>query len=912
MNQKPLQATALVAVPLFLLVTLFSRLDSPSALADIPADVATQTALAGDAQLNHLFLPLLTTGALEPQSGSRLILAEHGGTLQLDNITLFIPPHALPQNTFVSLNKPQVEATLDEDGIELVGVEPTGLSLLKPATLTVRYNDSASLDEHFLNVAGLDAQTGEWVHYPISQRDSAQNTFSVAVTRFSLHVVYSDEPLYLALDLPAKYLQPGDLLFSLAPACDTGVAYWMAGYTAIYSETVPFGSGKPDIIEAAPFGGTRLSCPAPGGVREWTLANFTGRSCNFYLGARRPPLASAGQGQAARDFATRQIGKGYLRIDQSVTGDRAGNCYSCAGLVENAYQTAGANLIPTGEQPGLLTPLQLFERTAPVSEITVGVGEPVRIPVRGVVKVQQPSAADRYQLGGTLWGSNLPDGSRFRDGVFEWTPQLDDDGQTFAFAFSLAATVGDRQYTVTQPFTITVRSALPATPTSTPSPTLTPSPSPTPTPATPTPAPTNRPPNVPAAPSPPDGALEQRTDVILNWLGGDPDGDAVTYAVYLSARSNPPTTLIAGKLDSPQLNPGALAGGVTYYWRVVARDAQGATAEGPVWRFTTKASLPVNNYAPVWSPDGQRLLFVSYQEGNGDLYVVDLAGRHVTRLTDHPADDYAPAWSPDGNTIAFWSERDGNGEVYLVKPDGSGLANLTNNPANDAFDGIAAWSPDGRSLVFMSNRDGNSEIYRMDADGTTVLNLTRHPAEDYAPAWSPDGSRILFLSDRDGNVEIYSMDAAGGNLVNLTKNAADDYDPVWSPDGSQIAFGSNRDGNSEIYVMNAAGGNPINLTNGTSNEFYPIWSPDGRAIAFWTNRDGNGEVYLMSASGANPINLTKHTASDHRPRWSPDGAKLAFERWQNGVSDVWVMNADGSQQMSLPQLLAAQEPSVTP
>ena len=110
-----------------------------------------------------------------------------------------------------------------------------------------------------------------------------------------------------------------------------------------------------------------------------------------------------------------------------------------------------------------------------------------------------------------------------------------------------------------------------------------------------------------------------------------------------------------------------------------------------------------------------------------------------------PLDVQAPAWSRDGRTIVFVSWRDGNGEVYAMNADGSGPRNLTQHPAKDVR---PAWSPDGRRIAFVSRRDGNSEIYVMNADGSGKRNLTRDRASDDYPTWSPDGRRIAFLRGR--------------------------------------------------------------------------------------------------------------------------------------------------------------------
>lgn len=101
------------------------------------------------------------------------------------------------------------------------------------------------------------------------------------------------------------------------------------------------------------------------------------------------------------------------------------------------------------------------------------------------------------------------------------------------------------------------------------------------------PGPPNQPPNTPSLPLPNDGASEQPTGLTLTWTSGDPDGDAVTYDVYLDADDDTPETLICDDVSSPACDPGALTEGIHYYWQVIATDEHDATTEGPVWEFTT-------------------------------------------------------------------------------------------------------------------------------------------------------------------------------------------------------------------------------------------------------------------------------------------------------------------------------------
>ncbi|MGH8497327.1 MAG: hypothetical protein ACRERV_00715 [Methylococcales bacterium] len=90
-------------------------------------------------------------------------------------------------------------------------------------------------------------------------------------------------------------------------------------------------------------------------------------------------------------------------------------------------------------------------------------------------------------------------------------------------------------------------------------------------------------------------------------------------------------------------------------------------------------------------------------------------------------------WGSKGlGTIAFMSFRDGNLELYVMNADGSAQTRLTNNPA---YDGDPSWSPDGKRIAFGSFRGGNAEIYVMNADGSAQTRLTNNPAYDADPNW---------------------------------------------------------------------------------------------------------------------------------------------------------------------------------
>jgi Tol biopolymer transport system component/class 3 adenylate cyclase len=210
------------------------------------------------------------------------------------------------------------------------------------------------------------------------------------------------------------------------------------------------------------------------------------------------------------------------------------------------------------------------------------------------------------------------------------------------------------------------------------------------------------------------------------------------------------------------------------------------------------------------------------QSESRDIYIMNVDGSALTRLTDNPAEDIEPSFSPDGTRLVFTSRRDGNREIYVMNVDGSGQTRLTTDSADDFH---PDWSPDGTRIVFTSTRDGNREIYSMAADGTNPIRLTMHEAEDSQPAWSPDGTRIAFTSTRDGTREVYMLNANGSGLARLTDDRADDFNAAWSPDGNRIAFTKERESNREIYVINVDGSGLRQITEDASQDQQPVWAP---------------------------------------------------------------------------------------
>ena len=146
---------------------------------------------------------------------------------------------------------------------------------------------------------------------------------------------------------------------------------------------------------------------------------------------------------------------------------------------------------------------------------------------------------------------------------------------------------------------------------------------------------------------------------------------------------------------------------------------------------------------PAWSPDGERIAFSARREGHVvhnldityEIYVMDADGGNEQRLTENRHNDMYSSWSPDGERIAFVSDRKGNWENYEIYVMDCRWGQSTKAHPSPRLGQLSLMVPDGERIAFMSERDGNYEIYVMDADGGNLQNLTNNPGGDFGPAW---------------------------------------------------------------------------------------------------------------------------------------------------------------------------------
>lgn len=181
--------------------------------------------------------------------------------------------------------------------------------------------------------------------------------------------------------------------------------------------------------------------------------------------------------------------------------------------------------------------------------------------------------------------------------------------------------------------------------------------------------------------------------------------------------------------------------------------------------------------SPALSPDGRKIAFALSERGNSDIYVMNLDGSDMMRLTRHNAVDTNPTWSPGGTSLLYTSDRTGTPQVYQMDADGLNKRRITEeNPYNDS----AAWNPRYDMMAYVSRFENDFDIFIMDLNTRQNYRVTRMQGSNEDPEWSPDGEQLCFSSNRNGTWQIYAINKDGTNLRQITFKG-NNRDPVWVP-----------------------------------------------------------------------------------------------------------------------------------
>ena len=190
-------------------------------------------------------------------------------------------------------------------------------------------------------------------------------------------------------------------------------------------------------------------------------------------------------------------------------------------------------------------------------------------------------------------------------------------------------------------------------------------------------------------------------------------------------------------------------------------------------------NFPGMTFAPRFSPDGQKIVMsLLRDDGNSNIFAMDLRSRATTRLTNSNSIDTSPSFSPDGSRIVFTSDRGGRAQIYVMGADGS---NPTRISFGDGTYSTPVWSPRGDLIAFTKQSGGDFQIGVMKTDGSGERILSTAFSQE-GPTWAPNGRVLMFFRQAagSGGPKLVSIDLTGRNEQQVpTANFASD--PAWSP-----------------------------------------------------------------------------------------------------------------------------------
>jgi Tol biopolymer transport system component len=345
---------------------------------------------------------------------------------------------------------------------------------------------------------------------------------------------------------------------------------------------------------------------------------------------------------------------------------------------------------------------------------------------------------------------------------------------------------------------------------------------------------------------PPAGAVSP-----VAWSG---DGGAIVY----------------GKEDS-YLSSGAVGGS----GRIIRQEIGSGRTEVVMWSPTRPVDVAI--LAP-----GRLILASSTQRENLQLSGLP-AGRpgDVRRwITRGNAVDRQPVFSPDGEWVLFSSNRSGNLELWKASITTGAIRRLTDDPAQD-WD--PAFTPDGRGILWSSSRSGHFEVWAGNADGTAARRITDDGVDAENPTMTPDGAWILYNSSNPAQSGIWKIRADGTGAVRLVPGLWST--PDLSPDGQWVAFRT-RAVPRRLRIARVSDGRmesmAIPCNSGFNNNARPRWLAGGREVLFNdTDKDGNGGVYAVAFVPGTDTTRTRRLLSgvdSGQPidtyAISPDGAHI--------------------------------------
>jgi Tol biopolymer transport system component len=289
-----------------------------------------------------------------------------------------------------------------------------------------------------------------------------------------------------------------------------------------------------------------------------------------------------------------------------------------------------------------------------------------------------------------------------------------------------------------------------------------------------------------------------------------------------------------------------------------------------------------------------------------------------TMAANQPApvvNDRWPHYSPDGNRIAFVSNRDGTLSPYVMLADGSGLKNVPLTLRQGQQFGGVVWLSNDKLLstlyepIRFGGYDNGGEI---DTFVSTPVSGGDPQAlfagiNSQRPAASPSADQLVFEAEHGAfqakpNIDIEMLELSSLTLRVLTHGDGTYIQAAWSPDGASIAYACAAGPKPlQICTMHSDGSDVHVLTSGAGSHQWPAWSPDATRLAFFDETQIGGNIDsvigIVSVDGSGEHAITSHSGvvRDETPSWSANGNSIVFQTDRMGGGfRIAVILADGT------------------